>query len=543
MRPFGAWLVCLVACASAEPARVGGQADAPPDSPAQDACVAEDERCNELDDDCDTKIDETFPDKGADCTVGQGACAASGHYVCGHDELACDAQPGAPASEVCDGIDNDCDGKIDEDFAVGTACDGPDPDSCADGMIVCASPTATMCTDTPGTSDEVCDGIDNDCDMRVDEGFSVGAACDGADADACIEGTIACDGAGGAVCSDTTGNNVELCNGIDDDCRNGIDDPFPVGQACTVGLGACARSGQLVCNGAHTGTNCSASAGAPSAETCGNGIDEDCNGADAACPPNDFPAGAIDISNGGTFAVDLAAAHDDNWTASTPTLDCGDMGGRDVFYQFTLPAPEVVYADTFGSSYDSVIRIFAGACTALGTVQACGDDACSGTRSQTALQLAAGTYCLVVDQFSSTTASGTTNFTFRRGGRTGTAITTASGTLTGTTTGKANLSVASCEANTLQPDDAYFFTTCAGTTTVSANTCSGTAFDTIIYLRSGAATSGDVACSDDVPGCGSSGFQSRFSGATVSGANLNWLIVDGFGMTGNGPYSLSYTIQ
>ena len=57
-----------------------------------------------------------------------------------------------PTPEICDGVDNDCDGQIDEDFHVGMPCDGPDRDLCKEGMIVCAGPTATMCTDTTGDS-------------------------------------------------------------------------------------------------------------------------------------------------------------------------------------------------------------------------------------------------------------------------------------------------------------------------------------------------------------------------------------------------------
>lgn len=528
------------ACASANEGRVIDSDAAVEDGPSIDSCDPDPETCNDADEDCDGLVDEDFSTKGTTCIVGTGACLAQGTYECKSDGsgVECSEPPGMPSSETCDGIDNDCDMKIDEDFMIGMPCDGPDADICADGVRVCDGPSAAVCNDGPGNSPELCDTFDNDCDGHFDEGFGLGVACDGTDTDACNEGTIVCNGQMATKCSDMTSSTTELCNNLDDDCRNGIDDTFPLGQSCQVGLGQCQRNGVLQCTGNGSGTQCSVQPGAPAPETCGNGTDEDCNGSDAACPANDLAAGAVDISAGGTFTVDLAAAHDDNWTASTAALDCGDQGGRDVFYQFTLPAEEVVYLDTFSSNFDSVIRIFPGSCTALGAVLACSDDACGQTRSQEAIDLAAGTYCVVVDQFSNAATTGSTTLTFRRGGRAGVELPNRSGSVSGTTVGKPALTTASCESNTPRPESVHFSTTCPGANSLSANTCTGTSWDTVIYMKVGAATASDVACGDD-----NCSFQSRITNASVTGANLLWIFVDGYGMTSEGTYTLGYTLN
>ena len=526
-------LASVAACATSD---VSSQEDAAVDAPQTDACAPTSETCNGADDDCDGDEDEDFPTLGDACTAGSGSCVATGVYVC--DEagtgVRCNAMPGDGGAETCNGIDDDCDGDTDEGFGLGAPCDGADADLCTEGVVVCAAAGGgTTCSDLTDDTRELCNGLDDDCDGAMDEGFDLGTACDGPDTDACVEGVIVCAANGTAVCSDMTSSTVELCNGLDDDCQNGIDDGFAVGGACVVGLGACQRAGQYVCSTDGTGVVCSATPGTPTAEICGDGIDQDCNGSDAMCPTNDAPAGAINISGGGTFTVDLTAARNDqDYSGSF----CGSTGGRDVFYTFTLPAAEVVYVDTFGSSYDSVVRIFAGACTALGAHQVCYDDQCSGTQSQGALQLAAGTYCLVVDQYSSFQTTGATTLTFTRGGRPGTAIAAASGSQTGTTAGGTNHSSGSCRTNSA-PDVGYHFTLCPATTrTVGANTCTGTSFDSVIYTGK-APSSTNLQCNDD-----SCGLQSSFTGATAVGPGLFWLIVDGYS-TASGAFTLTYTIN
>jgi hypothetical protein len=355
--------------------------------------------------------------------MGMGACARTGTVVCdaAGTGTTCNATAGTPTTETCNGVDDDCDGMIDDGFALGTACDGADPDLCTEGMIVCAPAAAPPAPTSAATRSSCATASTTTATPASTRASTWAPSCDGGDTDACAEGVLVCGPGGVAVCNDATSSTVETCNGLDDDCQGGVDNGFAVGGTCTTGVGACARTGTNVCNAAGNGVQCNATAGSPTAETCGDGIDQDCNGSDAVCPTNDQPGGAINISAGGTFTADLTAARNDQDFSGS---FCGSTGGRDVYYTFTLPAAEVVYLDTFGSNFDTDLRVFAGSCTALGALQSCFDDQCSVTQTQGALSLAAGTYCLVVDQFSSFQTSGALTLTLTRGGRTGTAIST-----------------------------------------------------------------------------------------------------------------------
>jgi hypothetical protein len=170
----------------------------------------------------------------------------------------CDAVPGDPAAESCNAADDDCDGMMDEGFSLALPCDGADGDLCADGIYMCNAQGGTTCTDDTVSHAEVCNGMDDNCNGTPDEGFNVGTSCDGSDSDKCMRGQVACNGSGGVTCVSDMPNSIEVCNNADDDCDGALDNGFNK----TIDINNCGSCG-TVCSNAHGTTSCSSSACQP----------------------------------------------------------------------------------------------------------------------------------------------------------------------------------------------------------------------------------------------------------------------------------------
>ena len=292
-----------------------------------------DELCDERDNDCDGASDEgfdltsdlehcgmcgntcTFANATASCVDSacvRGTCNTGFIDLDGDPDNGCELRCTPTGAESCNGVDDDCDTNVDEDFdtatdplncgvctrrcdfanATGTCsagvcgigmCDPGFFDIDGDENTGCEYP----CTMTGGVDD--CDGVDDDCDGRFDESDPVvGTAC-GMSVGACSPGVWSCQ-LGAPACVGGGGPIPESCNGLDDDCDTIVDEstaaePIPgIGDRCgATNVGRC-EFGTVECSGGAT--TCGGTLVEPIAESC-NGIDDDCNGArdDGLTPP------------------------------------------------------------------------------------------------------------------------------------------------------------------------------------------------------------------------------------------------------------------
>jgi hypothetical protein len=233
------------------------------------------EVCNGQDDDCDTVIDDNTQDSGGNCGPSNTAPCKFGKVTCNGGVLLC---VGAvePQAETCDGIDNNCNGMVDDGASgTGVTCGQSNVAPCQLGTTQCQN-GQIACVGAVNPQAEACDNIDNDCNGAIDDNASgAGASCGQSNTAPCQLGTIQCQG-GSLTCIGAVNPQAEACNGVDDDCDGAIDDaPSGVGGTCgQTSVGPCelgtvqCQAGQLTCVGEI----------APKQETC-NGVDDDCDGA------------------------------------------------------------------------------------------------------------------------------------------------------------------------------------------------------------------------------------------------------------------------
>ena len=445
------------------------------------------ERCNGRDDNCDGSPDETLPcvlGSARPCTVG----SCSGSQTCQPD---CTWSTCIVAAiETCNGVDDNCNGIPDEGFdcvyastracTVGTC---PGTQTCVPG---CTWGTCTV------TAAEICNGLDDDCDGATDETFS----CIAGRTRSCTVG--ACPGSqtcsASCIWGDCVTTAVETCNGLDDDCDGATDETFSCRMGATQPCSnACGVAGTQTCqSGSCTWGCCNAGT-----EVCGNSCDDDCDGAvneGCACSGDDCSCPLVVAPTGGTYTgttVGMAGNYDGTCAYYT--------GVPDVVYAFTPSTGGLWQIDTIGSGFDTLLHVHNGPC--LGPEIACDDDSGGSLTSRVTLTLSAGvTYYIVVDGYSTSgtyTLHVARAATITPGDTCAdsSGFITSSGTWSGDTCGYAHDYTPGCAPSSTARDVVYGLSLDRSREVILD--LYGSSYDTVLSVRSASCTGTEVGCNDD----------------------------------------------
>jgi hypothetical protein len=293
--------------------------------------------CDGRNQDCDERVDEDYV---VDSSCGKGYCRSTNTPSSCNIGIESVCVPGIPLSSIdttCDSVDDDCNGEPDEDYVPDSTCGvgycraTNTPSSCNDGVEALCQPGTPLSAD-----DATCDGVDDNCNGKIDEDAG-GSTIFYYDADG--DGFTRSDDTQTA-CVDPDGPGI---NWVDtptpDDCDDSNSSVYHGSEcddldACTDGDlchdGLCEGYRTSACGGCSSDCSAACGAGQCCVETCVAGSCPDCDAdcsCDLTCTGTDNCAIQCNPGSVCRFSATATEEHNDLTCAdATCTLECTETG-------------------------------------------------------------------------------------------------------------------------------------------------------------------------------------------------------------------------